>query len=79
MRKTSVGSGIPLPFVGMAAAWGTFAHAKRVPTPQTCGCGLPVAFDLERQEFFCIGCGASTKCECRGLHLGHRGHSVNVV
>ena len=79
MHRTSVASGIPAPLMEKTVGWGAHVHAKRVPTPQACGCGLPVAFDLEKQEFFCIGCGSSNKCDCRGPRLGYRGRSVNVV
>lgn len=40
------------------------AHAARVATPRACGCGQPVAYDLNKHEFFCIGCGASKLCLC---------------
>lgn len=39
-------------------------QAARIPTPRACGCGQPVAFDLDKHEFFCIGCGASKLCVC---------------
>ncbi len=54
-------------------------RAERAPTPQACGCGLPVMFDPEKHEFFCIGCGASKVCTCRTSLLGSAGRPVNVV
>ncbi len=54
-------------------------HASRAPTPRACGCGLPVMFDPEKHEFFCIGCGASKVCTCRTKLLGSSGRPVNVV
>ncbi len=54
-------------------------HASRAPTPRACGCGLPVAFDPEKHEFFCIGCGASQVCTCRSALLGSQGRPVKVV
>ena len=54
-------------------------HASRAPTPRACGCGLPVAFDPEKQEFFCIGCGSSKLCTCGRSFLGSAGRPVNVV
>ncbi len=54
-------------------------HASRAPTPRACGCGMPVAFDPEKQEFFCIGCGSSKVCTCGRSLLGSAGRPVNVV
>ncbi len=54
-------------------------HASRVPTPQACGCGQPVAFDAERHEFFCIGCGRAKECLCRRSWLSSNVRPVNVV
>ncbi len=54
-------------------------RATRAPTPQACGCGLPVAFDPEKQEFFCIGCGASRVCTCGRSLFGSAARPVNVV
>ena len=54
-------------------------HATRAPTPRACGCGLPVAYDPVKQEFFCIGCGASKVCTCGRSLLGSSGRPVNVV
>ncbi len=54
-------------------------HAERAPRPRACGCGLPVMFDPEKHEFFCIGCGASKVCTCRTSLLGSAGRPVNVV
>ena len=54
-------------------------HASRAPRPKACGCGLPVAFDLDRHEFFCIGCGSSQLCTCGGAFLGRGGRPVNVA
>ncbi|HYM41072.1 MAG TPA: hypothetical protein VEY12_13165 [Thermoplasmata archaeon] len=68
-----------LGFPGESPPWRARVHAQRLPTPQACGCGLPVSFDLGRQEFFCIGCGSSTQCTCRGFRLGPLGHPVNVL
>jgi len=62
-----------------AAGFHRRVHASRAPTPQACGCGLPVAFDPEKHEFFCIGCGASKVCTCRTTLLGSSGRPVNVV
>lgn len=39
-------------------------RARRIPNPASCGCGSPVSFDVERHEFFCIGCGAAKECTC---------------
>ncbi len=53
-------------------------HADRVARPQSCGCGLPVAFDVERKEFFCIGCGAGQACSCRRSAWSATVRHVNV-
>ncbi len=54
-------------------------HAERVPKPEACGCGMPVAFDVERREFFCIGCGAFRECTCRKSAFGATVRPVNVA
>ncbi len=54
-------------------------RAERVPTPASCGCGLPVAFDLDRKEFFCIGCGAGKACTCRRSAWTSTVRPVNVA
>ncbi len=54
-------------------------YAARLPHPQACGCGLPVAFDPAKHEFFCIGCGASTLCTCRTTLTGSAGRPVKVT
>ncbi len=54
-------------------------HADRAPTPEACGCGLPVAFDVARHEFFCIGCGNARECVCRKSLLSSTVRPVNVV
>ncbi len=54
-------------------------HADRIPTPTACGCGLPVAFDVERKEFFCIGCGAGKECICRRSAWTSTVRPVNVA
>lgn len=54
-------------------------HAARVPKPAACGCGMPVAFDVGRKEFFCIGCGAATACTCRRSAWRSTDRPVNVV
>lgn len=54
-------------------------HAHRAETPHACGCGLPVAFDPERHEFFCIGCGEAGECVCRKSLLSSVVRPVNVV
>ncbi len=54
-------------------------HATRAPTPQACGCGLPVAFDVGSHEFFCIGCGGAKECTCRRSLFSSRDRPVNVV
>jgi len=53
-------------------------HAIRAPTPQACGCGLPVAFDVERHEFFCSGCGGAKECTCRRSRFTATVRPVNV-
>ncbi len=54
-------------------------HASRAPTPRACGCGMPVAFDPEKQEFVCIGCGSSKVCTCGRSLFGTAVRQVNVV
>lgn len=54
-------------------------HATRAPTPRACGCGLPVAFDVESHAFFCIGCGSTKECTCRRSLLSATVRPVNVV
>ena len=54
-------------------------HAARIPKPAACGCGMPVAFDVSRQEFFCIGCGAAAVCTCRRSAWGSTHRPVNVA
>lgn len=54
-------------------------HAMRTPTPSSCGCGLPVAFDLGTHRFFCIGCGSTKECTCRRSLLASTSRPVNVV
>ena len=54
-------------------------HADRIPKPASCGCGLPVAFDVERKEFFCIGCGADRACTCRRSAWTSTTRPVNVT
>ncbi len=54
-------------------------RATRAPTPRACGCGLPVAFDVEKHEFFCIGCGNAKDCVCRRSALTSSVRPVNVV
>ncbi len=54
-------------------------RAARLPTPRACGCGLPVAFDPLKKEFFCIGCGASQSCACRTRLIGSAGRPVKVA
>ncbi len=54
-------------------------EAARVPTPSACGCGLPIAFDLDKHEFFCIGCGASKLCLCRRSPFSSGTRPVHVV
>ncbi len=39
-------------------------HAACVPNPLACGRGMPVAFDVDKREFFCIGCGQARACVC---------------
>lgn len=68
-----------VPSTGTPGFHPRLVHASRAPTPQACGCGLPVAFDPEKHEFFCIGCGASKVCTCRSTLLGSAGRPVNVV
>ncbi|HII40651.1 MAG TPA: hypothetical protein HA326_05475 [Thermoplasmata archaeon] len=53
-------------------------HAVRAPTPQACGCGLRVAFDVERHEFFCIGCGGAEECTCRRSRFATTARPVKV-
>ena len=53
-------------------------HAARVPTLRICGCGLPVAFDVDKHEFFCIGCGASKECLCRRSRFAAPSRPVRV-
>ena len=53
--------------------------AMRAPTPQACGCGLPVAFDLDAHQFFCIGCGGTKECTCRRSLFSSTTRPVNVV
>ncbi len=55
------------------------AHATRAPTPQACGCGQPVAFDVEKHEFFCIGCGSGKVCTCRRSPWSANVRPVNVT
>lgn len=73
--KTSQSS----PDAGTPAFHHRRVRASRAPTPQACGCGLPVAFDPEKHEFFCIGCGAAKLCTCRTRFPGSAGRPVNVV
>lgn len=54
-------------------------RAIRAPTPQACGCGLPVAFDVERHEFFCYGCGGARECTCRRSRFTSTLRPVNVL
>ena len=54
-------------------------HATRAPTPQSCGCGMPVAFDVESHAFFCIGCGSTKECTCRRSLLSSTVLPVYVV
>ncbi len=54
-------------------------HAARAPTPRACGCGRPVAFDLEKQAFFCIGCGATKQCLCLRSRVSGIVRPVNVA
>ena len=53
-------------------------HAARVPTLRTCGCGLPAAFDVDKHEFFCIGCGGSKECLCRRSRFATSSRPVRV-
>ena len=54
-------------------------RAVRIRKPDACGCGMPVAFDVGRKEFFCIGCGAATACSCRRSAWHSTDRPVNVV
>lgn len=54
-------------------------HAARIPKPSACGCGLPVAFDVSKREFFCIGCGAAAQCMCRRSAWTSTVRPVNVA
>lgn len=54
-------------------------RAARVPKPEKCGCGMAVAFDVGRKEFFCIGCGAAAACTCRRSAWRSADRPVNVV
>jgi hypothetical protein len=54
-------------------------RAVRIPRPESCGCGMPVAFDVGRKEFFCIGCGAARACTCRRSAWSSTDRPVNVV
>ncbi len=54
-------------------------HASRAPTPRACGCGRAVAYDLEKQEFFCVGCGGSRKCLCLRSRVSGLIRPVNVA
>ncbi len=54
-------------------------HASRARTPRACGCGRAVAYDLEKQEFFCVGCGASRKCLCLRSRVSGLVRPVNVA
>lgn len=54
-------------------------HATRAPTPRACSCGMPVAFDPEKHEFFCIGCGGAKTCTCGRSLFGSEGRPVNIV
>ena len=53
------------PVVSVPAAHHREVRARRLPKPTACGCGSAVAFDVEKHEFFCIGCGAAQECTCR--------------
>ncbi len=61
------------------AAERPMAHASRITRPSACGCGLPVEFDVERKEFFCIGCGAAKQCTCRHSLWSSTVRPVNVA
>ncbi len=54
-------------------------HAARVSKPEACGCGAPIAFDVERKAFFCVGCGAFRSCTCRRSALTSQVRPVNVA
>lgn len=54
-------------------------RAARAPNPQACGCGRPVAFDLEKHAFFCIGCGATRLCVCLRSAVSGIVRPVNVA
>jgi len=54
-------------------------RARRILKPAACGCGSSVAFDIEKHEFFCIGCGAARECTCRRSLLGSTVRPVNVA
>ncbi len=73
--KTSAGSAEAVP----ETVHRRRVQAARLPTPTACGCGLPVAFDPVKQEFFCIGCGASQVCLCRSTLMGSQGRPVKVA
>ncbi len=53
-------------------------HAARVPMPEACGCGRAVSFDLDKHEFFCIGCGCAKMCVCRHSTLTSMVRPVQV-
>jgi hypothetical protein len=54
-------------------------YARRIPQPASCGCGSPVAFDIEKHEFFCIGCGAAKECTCLRSLWSSTVRPVNVA
>lgn len=54
-------------------------RAARAPTPRACGCGRTVAFDVEKREFFCIGCGAARQCLCLRSRVSGLVRPVNVA
>jgi hypothetical protein len=74
-KDASAGSVSPSVFRGGVPQ----VHALRAPKPQACGCGLPVAFDVETHEFFCIGCGGAHECTCRRSLLSSTVRPLNVV
>ncbi len=55
------------------------ARASRAPTPHACGCGRPVAYDVAKREFFCIGCGAAEQCLCLRSRVSGLVRPVNVA
>lgn len=67
------------PVVSVPTAHHREVRARRLPKPTACGCGSAVAFDVEKHEFFCIGCGAARACTCRRSLLTATVRPVNVA